>query len=206
MQSFLSIPTEQNYRQVRYSKASIKPDEDKISESSDDHKPQISDMIQMSSTSPSDSNDDSPGPDNYASSNFNEPEIIAPGQPIRPIKSSTTAYPNNPFEVASSSGKCLFSWFLHSLESFLECDNFEPFFSVATKDGVINTGYVDETEIDQIDDRTASPWQRNQIKEETRQKLDQDQNAARERLGLVRRELSMLAASRDTINIVRLTC
>ena len=116
MQSFLSIPTEQNYRQVRYSKASIKPDEDKISESSDDHKPQISDMIQMSSTSPSDSNDDSPGPDNYASSNFNEPEIIAPGQPIRPIKSSTTAYPNNPFEVASSSGKCLFSWFLHSLE------------------------------------------------------------------------------------------
>ena len=80
------------------------------------------------------------------------------------------------------------------------------FFSVATKDGVINTGYVDETEIDQTDDRTASPWQRNQIKEETRQKLDQDQNAARERLGLVRRELSMLAASRDTINIVRLTC
>ena len=114
MQSFLSIPTEQNYRQVRYSKASIKPDEDKISESGSEDKPQISDMIQMSSTSPSDSNeDDSPGPDNYASSNFNEPEIIiAPGQPIRPIKSSTTttSYPAvNPFEVASSSGKCLFS-------------------------------------------------------------------------------------------------
>ena len=64
---------------------------------------------------------------------------------------------------------------------------------------------IDETEIDQNDHTTAavSQWQRNQIKEETRKKLDRDQNAARERLGLVRRELSMLAASRDTINIVR---
>ena len=64
---------------------------------------------------------------------------------------------------------------------------------------------IDETEIDQNDHTTAavSHWQRNQIKEETRKKLDRDQNAARERLGLVRRELSMLAASRDTINIVR---
>ena len=81
----------------------------------------------------------------------------------------------------------------------------------ATKDGVTNSGYVDEEEqrvVVEIDQASRahldSPpgWTRNQIKEETRQKLDQDQNAARERLGLVRRELSMLAASRDTINIV----
>ena len=45
-------------------------------------------------------------------------------------------------------------------------------------------------------------WTPNQIKEETRRKLDQDQNAARERLGQVRRELSMLAAQRDTLTIV----
>ena len=91
--------------------------------------------------------------------------------------------------------------------SNVECVNFD---FKATKDGVTNSGYVDDEQqavvaIDQASRAhlDSSPgWTRNQIKEETRQKLDQDQNAARERLGLVRRELSMLAASRDTINIV----
>ena len=47
-------------------------------------------------------------------------------------------------------------------------------------------------------------WTPNQIKEEMRRKLDQDEKAARERLGQVRRELSMLAAQRDTLTIVSL--
>ena len=36
-------------------------------------------------------------------------------------------------------------------------------------------------------------WERNRIKEETREKLDQEQNAARERMKAVRRQLSLLA-------------
>ena len=36
-------------------------------------------------------------------------------------------------------------------------------------------------------------WERNRIKEETREKLDQEQNAARERMKQVRRQLSLLA-------------
>lgn len=109
MQSFLSIPNQQTdptngYKPVRYSKASIKPDEDKISESSDD-KP--NELIQMSSTSPSDSNEDSP---RYASSNFDQsPQeqtvartVVAPGHPIAPVKSAYA------FEVESSSGMSLF--------------------------------------------------------------------------------------------------
>ena len=38
-----------------------------------------------------------------------------------------------------------------------------------------------------------SRWERNRIKEETREKLDQEQNAARERMKQVRRQLSLLA-------------
>ena len=38
-----------------------------------------------------------------------------------------------------------------------------------------------------------SRWERNRIKEETREKLDQEQNAARERMKAVRRQLSLLA-------------
>lgn len=108
MQSFLSIPSEQpsGYKPVRYSKASIKPEEDKISESSDSNEP--NELIQMSSTSPSDSNEDSP---RYASSNFDqqpeeEPQrtvaAAAAGHPIAPVKSAYA------FEVKSSSGMSLF--------------------------------------------------------------------------------------------------
>ena len=44
-------------------------------------------------------------------------------------------------------------------------------------------------------------WSRNQIKEETRQNLDKEQKEARERLGMVRRQLSILADSRDSYNV-----
>ena len=52
MQSFLSIPEQNQYRPVRQSRASVKPDEDKISESSDDKEQPMIEMSSSTASSP----------------------------------------------------------------------------------------------------------------------------------------------------------